>query len=203
MPSEFYIPPWDAPLDVNAELDAIPKGATIKGLFILPMIVEGRRRGITLPRARERYLPFTDYPLEEQARLLVDAAHAFYPELSTRRGLRRLGRAAHQAFAQATIGKVMWASVDSVDAALEAAAKTYAVTASSTRVTILECAADRAHVRLEGAHCFLDSNHVGTFEGVLLACNTKASVSVRIDSPTAGELLLTGASPSARGSRAP
>jgi len=198
MPSEFHVPPWDAPLDVNAELEAIPKEATMKGLFIVPMLVEARRQGVTLKSARERYLPFTDYPLIEHARVLVEAAHAFFPDLTTRRGLRKLGRAAQRAFAQATIGKVMWATVDSPESAIEAASKTYVISTPSARLLIVERAPGRARVRLEGVHCFRDSNHVGTLEGVLLAANTKGTVHVRIDSPTVCEFELSWIVPSQR-----
>src|SRR6185369_9387325 len=59
----FHLPPWGQPLDVEACLAAIPAASTIKSFFILPMLEEARRRGVVLPAARERYLPFADYPI--------------------------------------------------------------------------------------------------------------------------------------------
>jgi uncharacterized protein (TIGR02265 family) len=190
--SEFHAPPWDAPLDVNAEIEGLPKGATMKGLFMLPMVAEAQSRGVTLPAARDRYLPFSDYPLAEHARLLVESAHSFYPNLTTRRGLRKLGHAAVHAFRQATIGKVMWATVSSVDSALEAASKTYSIAVPSSHLSTLERSPGRAVVRLwGGAHCFLDSNHVGTLEGVLRASQVEGSVAVRVESRFVADYLLT------------
>jgi uncharacterized protein (TIGR02265 family) len=203
MPSaDFQEPPWDTPLDVNAELEAIPKGATMKGLFILPMVAEARSRGIVLPSARDRYLTFNDYPLVEHGRVMVESAQAFFPNISTRRGLRKLGRAAVRAFSQTTIGKVMWASVDSVDSALDAAAKMYTIAVPSCRMTVVERAQGRAVVRLGGeAHCFLDSNHVGTLEGVLHASGANGgTVAVRIESRFVGEYRLTWNDPRSRSS---
>ena len=199
--ADFHAPPWDAPLDVAAEIERIPAAATIKGLFLSPIIAEMRKKSAELKTSRERYLPFTDYPLREHARLLLDASHLLYPELTTRRGLRKLGRAAQRAFADTTVGKVVWSTVHSVDTALEAAAKTYAIVSPSTRVTVVERQTGRALVRLEGPQWFFDSNQVGTFEGVLRACDVRAVVAVRVPSRDVGELLLTWAAPSVRPGR--
>jgi uncharacterized protein (TIGR02265 family) len=191
MASEFQSPPWDAPIDVNRELGAIPATATMKGMFLVPMLAEAQRRGIRLPSARDRYLPFSDYPLLEHGRVLVEAARTFFPDISTRRALRKLGHLAHRAFAETTIGKVVWASVDGVDSAIDATAKTYVIATPAARVTVEERAPGRARVRLSGgAHCFIDSNHVGTFEGVLRACQIQGEVTVKLE-PGGGEFLLT------------
>jgi len=199
MHPEFHTPSWDAPLDVNAELDAVPQGTTIKGMFLLPMVLEAQRQGIRLESARDRYLPFTDYPLVEHGRLLVESARAFYPQLTIRRGLRKLGHAGLRAFAESTIGKVVWAAVDGVDAAIDATAKTYAIAIPAGRLTIAERSPGLVRVRLTGGvHYFLDSNHVGNFEGVLRACHAQGTVAVRLEPPAAGELLLTWTGPSIR-----
>jgi hypothetical protein len=186
----FHEPQWDAPLDVEAEARALPRNATIKGLFLLPMVAEATRRGVLLKGARERYLPFVDYPLHEHLRLLVEAAHVFYPELGLRRGLRRLGRAAPQAVSETLVGKVMWSAVTDVASGIELGVRIYAVTARSSRVVIVEAASGWALLRLEGAHCLVDSNHVGTWEGILRACHVKATVTVRVESIRAAELAL-------------
>ncbi len=202
MDSAFHAPPWDAPLDVNAELDAVPQGTTIKGMFLLPMVLEAQRRGVRLESARARYLPFTDYPLVEHGRLLVESARAFHPKLTLRRGLRKLGHWGLRAFAESTVGKVVWAGVDGVDAAMDAAAKTYAIAIPAGRVTIVERSTGRARVRLEGGvHYFLDSNHVGNFEGDLRACHVQGNIAVRAGPPGGGELLLTWSGPSIRPAR--
>ena len=186
----FREPPWDAPLDIEAEVRSLPGSATIKGLFLLPMLLEASRRGLVLKTARTRYLPFVEYPLVEHLRLLVEAAHAFYPTLTTRRGLRKLGRAAPRALSDTLMGKVMWSTVTDVASGLELAARIYAITAPSSRVVIVESHPGDALVRLEGAHCFVDSNHVGTWEGVLRACRVNGSVAVRVQSARIAEFAL-------------
>ena len=146
----------------------VPPDATTKGLCLSPMVAEARRRGIALKGARERYLPFLDYPLVEHMRLLVETAHLFYPNLCTRQGLRKLGRAAHSAIAETLIGKIVWGGVDGVHGALDSAVRCYAITVPCTRVSVVERSAGSARVRL-GSECpsFLDSHHVGVFEAVI------------------------------------
>jgi uncharacterized protein (TIGR02265 family) len=199
--ADFHAPPWDAPLDVAAEIERIPPAATIKGLFLIPLVAEMRKKAADAKSPRDRYLPFSDYPLREHAHLLADAAHLLYPDLTTRRGLRKLGRAAQRAFAETTLGKVVWSTVYSVDTALDAAAKTYAIVTPSVRITVMERATGRALVRLEGPSCFFDSNQVGTFEGVLRTCDVRPVVAIRTPARDVGELLLTWTAPSVRPGR--
>ena len=189
MSQSFVVPPWDAPLDVEECLRNIPDGATTKGMFLLPMLVEAKRRGLTLPSARERYLPFVDYPVAEHARLLVESASAFYPELSTRLALRRLGHRAVDAFRHSTVGKVMWSGATDPLAALDVIAKGYAITSSRTSVEVVESAPGMAKLRVSGVHWFLDSHHVAVFEGILKECGVVGSVRIRLDSPSDGALL--------------
>jgi len=194
MVADFHDPPWSAPLDVAACLAAIPDDATVKGLFLLPMVAEAQRLGVVLPGARERYLPFSDYPLTEHATLLVEAARVLFPDASMREGLRKLGRAAQRAFRETTIGKVIWSTAEHLHGALDSVAKGYALTSFPSRVAVVEKGPGVAHVRFEEVHYFIDSHHVGIFEGVMRACGVRGSVRVRLDSPSSGEFLLTWAS---------
>ena len=150
-----------------------------------------RKRGIILKAARQRYLPFFDYPLVEHVQTLVEYAQGLYPTIPLRQGLRKIGRLAYTSFLDSLVGKVLWAGVDNVSKGLETAAKAYAITSPVARATLVENSAGRARVRLEGIYYFLDCNHVGVFEGVLRACKASGTVLVRIDSPTSGELLIT------------
>ncbi len=189
--TEFCAPPWEAPLDVNECFAAIPSKATMKGLCLAPMVTEAKRRGITLRGARDRYLPFVDYPLVEHARLLVESARAFFPALSMRQALRKIGRAAQKVAIETVVGKVLWAGVEDVEHALESTVRSYAVSSPSTRVTLLEHAPGRARVRLDRVSYFLDSHHVGVFEAAMRVCQVKGTVFVRLDTLCDGEFLVT------------
>ena len=194
MPSEredrFVEPPWDAPFDEQAELAAIPESCTISGMFLAPLAVEARRRGITLPSARDRYVSFKFYPLVEHARLLLETCAQIYPDRSRRQALRKLGRGAPQALVSTTLGRVVLGSVEGVASVVEAMAKAYPLNARPSKVTVLESMRGRSIVRLEDIHYFLDSHHVGTFEGVLKYARVRGRVRIAMRSRSAADLLL-------------
>src|ERR1041384_7739237 len=134
----FVEPPWDAPFDEQAELLAIPGNAEISGMFLAPLAAEAKRRGFTLPTARERYVPYKFYPLSEHARLLLETCARIYPDRPTRQGLRKLGRGAPQALVASTLGRVVLGSVEGVVAVMDAMAKAYPLNARPSKVTVVD-----------------------------------------------------------------
>ena len=173
------------------------------GLFILPMVAAARSRGIVLPSARDRYLTFNDYPLVEHGRVMVEAAQAFFPDISSPPGLRKLGRAAVRAFSQTTIGKAMWASVDSVDSALDAAAKMYAIAVPSLPHDRGSRAGAGPRGRPPGGRVrTVSSTRItsGTLEGVMHARGIDVEIAVRIESRFVAEYRLTWNNPRSRSS---
>jgi uncharacterized protein (TIGR02265 family) len=186
----FREPPWSAPLDVAAVIAAIPASATISGMFIAPLALEAKRRGLVLPSARERYVSFSFYPLREHAAVLVETCERLHPDRSLRQALRKLGRGAPQALVASTLGKVVLGSVEGVHDVVAAMAKAYPINARPSSVTVLSSERGRAVVRLEEVHYFLDSHHVGTFEGVLKYAGVRGRVLIASRSPSAADLLL-------------
>jgi uncharacterized protein (TIGR02265 family) len=187
--SPFREPPWDAPLDVAAELRRVPETKTQKSMFITPMILKAKRLGVTLRSARERYLPFQEYPLREHVQLLVESAEAFYPRLNMRQALRRLGRGAYRAFVESTVGKVVWSTVTDAHSSLDAILKGYAIAVPGCTAAVVERSAGRAVVRLDRITYFLDCHHVGCIEGAIHAVGTHGRVTIRLDGPSSGEFL--------------
>lgn len=194
MPDErevsFVEPPWNAPFDDAAELAAIPNSSSISGMFLAPLAAEARRRGITLPSARDRYVPFKFYPLVEHARLLLETCARLYPDRPRRQALRKLGRGAPQALIASTLGRVVLGSAEGVQATVEAMVKAYPLNARPSKVAIVENLPRRSIVRLEDIHYFLDSHHVGAFEGVLKYAGVRGRVLIAMRSRTAGDFLL-------------
>ncbi|MBL8717931.1 MAG: DUF2378 family protein [Myxococcales bacterium] len=184
----FVDPPWDAPLDVEAALQHTPANATMKGMFLDAMVEGAKKRGVTLGGARARYVPFHDYPIREHMALLVESAHAFYPDLSLRQGLRKLGRGAHAALIASVVGRVVWATASDVRTAIEAMVKGYTISVPSCRLSVIECTDRQVTLRVEHVYWFLDSHHVGVFEGAMRAGGVDGAVRVRLSSPSDGEL---------------
>jgi uncharacterized protein (TIGR02265 family) len=184
------VPPWGAALNADLSVEAIPEGATISGMFLAPLLLEAKRRGITLPSSRDRYVPFTFYPLREHARLLLETCERLFPDRSLRQGLRKLGRGAPKALVASTLGKIVLGSVQGPHDVVAAMAKAYALNARPSRVTVLEATRGRSVVRLEEIHYFLDSHHVGTFEGALNFAGVKGRVLIAKRGRAAADLLL-------------
>jgi len=86
--------------------------------------------------------------------------------------------------------KVVLGSAEGVHEVVAAMAKAYPLNARPSRVTALEAAGGRAIVRLEDIHYFLDSHHVGAFEGVLKYAGVKGRVLIATRSQSAADLLL-------------
>jgi uncharacterized protein (TIGR02265 family) len=186
----FQDPKWDAPLDVEREIEAIPPTAQIRGLFILPVAKEVKRLPAGTVAMRERYVPFQFYPLREHAQLLVDASQQLFPKLPIRQGLRKLGRGAPTAFVGSTLGRVMLNTSDSVHDAVFALAKAYELSLKPGRATVEEPGKGKLIVHLDDVYCFLDCHHVGAFEGCLKFANQRGRVRVCRHSSSSATLMI-------------
>lgn len=181
---QFRDPPWDAPLDPAREIEHIPASALIRGMFILPVLQEAKRAGASLAK-RDRYVPFQFYALREHAQLMVDAAAVVFPQLPLRQALRRFGRGAPQAFVSSTLGRVVLQSAQGVEEVVTALAKGYELNMKPGRVHVDQPRPRVLDVTLEQIYFFIDSHHVGAFEGALHFAGSRGTVRVhRIDATT-------------------
>lgn len=162
----FIDPPWDHPLDVERALAVISESATISGMFYLALWEGAKRRGVTLAFKDTRYLAFRFYSLRDFAQLLAQAASLFYPGLSLREGLRRIGRLGPAALLRSTLGRVTLGAASGVHEVVAAFVKTYPLNVKPSRCTIEGQDPRSLLVRLSVPH-FLDCHHVGAFEGAL------------------------------------
>jgi uncharacterized protein (TIGR02265 family) len=185
----FVEPTWSTPLDVPQLLRAIPETATISGMFMEPLAEAARRKGKPLPSARERYVPFRFYPLREHSQLLVEMCQKHYHPMPLRQALRKLGRAAPDALVASTIGKVMLNSATGVEDMIRALIKTYPLNLRPGRLDMIENGPHHAILRLEEIHYFLDSHHVGTFEGIMRFAGKQGTVRICSYSTTAADFL--------------
>ena len=189
--ARFVEPTSRAWLDPGAALRAVPESATIAGMFIGPLAEAARQRKLPLPSARARYVPFQFYPLREHVQLLIEAAGTLFGDEPLRRALRLLGRSAPQSLLGSTVGKVVLGSASGVHQVVAAIVNTYPVHIRPSSAALLEIEAGRAVVRLEQVHFFLDSHHVGVFEGALHHAGVRGQVRIDQQDPTTAELLLT------------
>src|ERR1700722_1863867 len=187
----FVDPPWEAPLDVERALAIIPADAQISGMFFSYLVAAAKAQGFVLSLARERYLSFKFYPVADLARLVLGAVPLLFPGRPLRAALRTLGKRSPNAFLSSTLGKVTLGSTEGVHAALAAIANAYELNLRPSRVTILDKGPRWAVVRLEKVCYFLDSHHVGTFEGIFRFAGVNGTARIASRGPASADLLLT------------
>jgi uncharacterized protein (TIGR02265 family) len=192
MPS-FVAPDWDAPLDTEAHIRSIPATAVIKGMYPGAIAAEAKRRGLSLPHAGEKYLPFLDYAMTDHVRLLVEASRAFYPELPQRQSLRKLGRAAVNVFLQSTLGKAVLGGLtqpETTERAISGMTRAYMTSLGKpTPVVDVRSVSDTSCiVRLTDFWIFIDSHQIGILEGACRACGVRGEMRVALESPSKGEI---------------
>jgi uncharacterized protein (TIGR02265 family) len=186
----FVEPPWRAPLDAELELRSVPADAKISGMFIAPLLLELKRTDPEGALPRARYVPFNFYPLREHVQLLLDASERVYPERSLRIALRTLGRGAPSAFTASTLGKVVLGSTQGVYDRIAAISKGYELNMRPGSATIIESVPNRIVVRLDNVHYFLDSHHVGVFEGTMKQLGVQGRVLIAARDRSSADLLL-------------
>ena len=188
--ARFKDPPWQAALDVPRALSIISADSTIAGMFFLGILDGAKRRGVTLAGARERYLAFNFYPVAEFAPLLIAAAGLFHPTLSLRQALRAMGAAGPAVLAKSVLGKVTLGSAIGVHAVIDAIANTYAVNIRPSRCAVTHRAARACIVSLDNVQYFVDSHHIGVFEGTMTHGGVAGRVRIATRSEFSAELLL-------------
>ena len=186
----FKEPPWQEPLDVPRALSLISADSTIAGMFFIAVFEGAKRRGITLPSARDRYLPFGFYPVAEFAPLLVAAAGVFHPNLPLRQALRAIGAMGPAVLAKSMLGKVTLGAAIGVHAVIDAVADTYAVNIRPSRCVVTHQAPTACVISLDNVQHFLDCHHVGVFEGTMKHAGVSGRVRIAKSSEFSGELLL-------------
>lgn len=187
----FVDPPWESPLDVERALAVIPADAKISGMFFAYLVAAAKAQNIVLPSARDRYLAFNFYPVTDLALLVLEAIPLLFPGRSLRHALRTLGRRGPDALLSSTLGRVTLGSAEGVHAAVAAIASAYELNLRPSHVAILDTAQSWMVVRLEKIFYFLDSHHVGAFEGVLRFAGTHGTVRLASRGPASADLLLS------------
>jgi uncharacterized protein (TIGR02265 family) len=186
---DFVEPLWNAPLDLSTALSHIEESATLAGMFFQAVVEGARQAGVTLRSARERYTRFKFYPQTEFAQLLVEGAGIFYPGIPLREALRKMGHSAPHAMIESTMGRVIFGSVEGVAEVITAMAKTYPLNVRPCVVEVTDTGQNYVLVRLQNIGYFLDSHHIGVFEGTLTYAGVRGSIRIRSHGPKSADYL--------------
>jgi uncharacterized protein (TIGR02265 family) len=179
MDPDFSPPDFTEPLDLAERLTQVPRGHSIKGMFLQSLVDQAKAAAGRTP-GRGRYLPFKDYTFTEWMELMVECAACAHPRVTAREGMRRLGQKAYPTFTESTLGKVVM-SVAGIDlvSAFRLTPRIYGMSGKSGTVEITNLAEGRAVVHLRGMWDFPTAWHVGVFEGGIRAFGKTPLVKVR------------------------
>ena len=109
-------PPFEAAIELETHVAALPPGGTVKGMFLrdaLSCVAELRPDADVFALAgieRRRVLPFFDYPYQDHMRIVHAAAQVCWPEVPIGEGLRRIGWRAYDVLLGQQIGRVIFAA---------------------------------------------------------------------------------------------
>jgi uncharacterized protein (TIGR02265 family) len=197
----FFRPPdWDAPLDLDERLAALPENSVTRGWVLQSVLDAARREGVELP-GKPRYGRFRQYALSEYLNLLATAANRVRPGDSPKKTLFELGRGVFPAFAATLTGRIalraLGSGVEPARASIELMSRLYSVTSMGrSNAELLELGEGFSVIRLRGVWTFPDSYHVGVFTGAALGVfELEPSILVRSTSLCDAELLISWAVP--------
>jgi hypothetical protein len=175
----YRLPIWDAPLDIDDAIARCPADARIKGVMSAAVVDMVRRAGHTLAGAKDRYLPFQPCPLREHISLLCEAGHLLWPNDPVRVQMRRFGRGVRatlldQPYGRVVLGKDNMTPIEIVKRLV----RTYRFILDVTITPHIAdntdpMAATSIYVEMRNVWYFLDSCHVGVFEGLLVSDDHK------------------------------
>lgn len=184
-----FVDPPTTPIDLQAELSRIPADARIGGLFLGPLARQLRERGAELSELPAHFEDLQQYPLSLLVTLLAEASRTLFPELPLRVAMRKLGRQAMPALLQSPVGRLALGAAQGMVQTLEAVAKSYNITLHPSRAEVIHKEPGLVVVRLTNVYHFLDSHHVGVFEGALRLRKVKGKVLIHQHSPSSADYL--------------
>lgn len=174
----FAEPDWDAPIDFDARLAAIPPSAQVRGMFLRFLIQGMDAEAATKVRGR-RYLPFKNYSMRDYVELL---ALSCVPNALVAPGerVRRLGRNLYPTYAGTITGTAIFAAAGhNFRRVLEMAPAAYRVSAETALVTIRSISDQHALVEVRNLWNLPDLHQVGVLEGAMLVCNAVGAIRIR------------------------
>jgi|LNFM01.1.fsa_nt_gb uncharacterized protein (TIGR02265 family) len=180
----FHPPRFDHPLDLGTVLSALPKGASVKGLYFAALTRAVRAAGHPLPLpeiSERRYVPFLNYPYADYTRLLFESAPLVAPRTPVGEGLRRLGQAAYSAFLDTNAGRVVFGAFsDQFDLVMSVAPRGWEIGLTFGKVRSERIGPAHYRLHFEDMPAMLETHQVGVVEGAMKLCGVRGEVLVDI-----------------------
>jgi uncharacterized protein (TIGR02265 family) len=175
--SEFSEPDWNAPIDFQARLAAIPASAVTRGMFF-QLLLDALGPGGSAGLAARRYVAFKNYPMYEYVELMQRYCERT-PHIPATECVRRLGRGVYPSYAATLTGTAIFAIAGrNFRRVVEQTPAAYKVAAHPASVTIRSVSDGHAVVELRDLWNLPDLHQVGIWEGAMDVCGAQGRIAV-------------------------
>lgn len=181
----YVRPRFDAPVDLDAHLRALPPTGTTRGMYFSNVIAVAKRHA---PRVdvvheagltRASYVSFARYPAADYLKLAVVAAKHAWPDAPVGEGLRRLGHQAYDTFLGSHVGKVVFgAFAGAFNMIAKHGDKGWGLSMDFGHVSVEEFGPRHYRYHFTELPVFLETHQVGAVEGAMRATGVKGEVLV-------------------------
>jgi uncharacterized protein (TIGR02265 family) len=174
-------------VDLNAILARVPRGATVKGMFLTRFVNaigedwEEIEEELEAPPKHGRYTAFDDYPTADYLRLLDRAARNRFPRQSTREAYRLLGRGDVEVFGESTLGKVTFSMIKEPGGALARYPEIIKVLTRGMSTAEATPVGDKRMRLVFARYVGAFEQTVGALEGLVITYDAKPAIEVAID----------------------
>jgi uncharacterized protein (TIGR02265 family) len=178
------------PVDSDHHVDAetlvarLPRGATVKGMFLEHGFGLAKRVGLTREQIGEqsgvpmrRYLPFLDYPYADYIRTSMPIARAIHPRVKPARALRQLGLGLYPMFADTVLGRVIFGALErDAGRVLPMGLKGWQLSINFGQIEAELLGPRHVRYHFTDMPALLDTMSLGVVEGALTACGVRGTV---------------------------
>jgi uncharacterized protein (TIGR02265 family) len=174
----FVEPRFNAPIDFEARLAAIPPSSVVRGMF-LQLLQQSIGAEVAGELRDRRYVAFKNYPMREYVELLAACCADRNLRVPPGQRIRQLGRAVYPAYARTITGTAIFAVAGhNYRRVLELSPTAYRVSVESAKVSVRSITEGHAIVELRELWNLPDLHQVGIFEGAMLVCNARGTIRV-------------------------
>ncbi len=189
----FQTPDFRQDIDSRRYLERVPPDARCKGMFFHEIVKLAGTLGrssfdsSTLARLEARYVAFKDYPLRTHMEITAAVARPLFPDVSTREGLRRLGRLAFPTFASSMVGRVVVGVLGAdLERILQVGPKVFELSLSHGRARSTHVGERHFQYEFTDVYGYLDAYYLGVMEGPIVHFGKRPDVKLHLSSLSDG-----------------
>jgi uncharacterized protein (TIGR02265 family) len=180
-------PRFHDPVDLEAHLALVPRGATNRGIFLQEFVHRVRAVAPEVDLAalagieRRRYLPFLQYPYADFLRLAYAAARVLFPRTPIGEGLRRLGHGTYDTLLDSQAGRAIFSALGiDFEQICRNAGTAYRMALNFGKMTPTQVGPKHFRIVYDEQPSFLETLQVGVIEGAARHCYVTPRIQIEL-----------------------